>query len=101
MKSVELQQLLIRYDLSDVEDWQMVLSGGQKQRIIWARMLFHTPKVVYLDEATAAINAESVKPLYSLLKQKDVTIIAISHTTKNNDFFNQVVTMEKNGLKKN
>ena len=97
MKSVELQPLLTRYDLSDVEDWQMILSGGKNS--VFGPVCFSTPKVVYLDEATAAINAESVKPLYSLLKQKDVTIVAISHTAKNNDFFNQVVTMEKNGFK--
>jgi len=100
LASVELSEMLRRYKLDDVEDWQMILSGGQKQRIIWARLLFHNPKAAYLDEATAAINEESVRPLYALLKKKDVTIIAISHSQKNNDFFKQVVTMEKDGFKK-
>ena len=100
ISAVELNGLLTRYKLDEVEDWQMVLSGGQKQRVIWARLLFHNPKVAYLDEATAAINGESVEPLYALLKKKDVTIIAISHTNKNNDFFKQILTMEKDGFKK-
>ena len=78
ISAVELNGLLTRYKLDEVEDWQMVLSGGQKQRVIWARLLFHNPKVAYLDEATAAINGESVEPLYALLKKKDVTIIAIT-----------------------
>ena len=100
ISAVELNGLLTRYKLDEVEDWQTVLSGGQKQRVIWARLLFHNPKVAYLDEATAAINGESVEPLYALLKKKDVTIIAISHTNKNNDFFKQILTMEKDGFKK-
>ena len=100
ISAVELNGLLTRYKLDEVEDWQMVLSGGQKQRVIWARLLFHNPKVAYLDEATAAINGESGEPLYALLKKKDVTIIAISHTNKNNDFFKQILTMEKDGFKK-
>ena len=100
ISAVELNGLLTRYKLDEVEDWQMVLSGGQKQRVIWARLLFHNPKVAYLDEATAAINGESVEPLYALLKKKDVTIIAISHTNKNNEFFKQILTMEKDGFKK-
>ena len=85
--------------MADVEDWQSILSGGQKQRIVWARILYHRPKLVYLDEATAAINQDSLQQLYDLLlKHEQMTIIAISHSTDDKGIFCQTVKMDRNGL---
>ena len=99
LKSVQLEDLTSRYKMADVEDWQSILSGGQKQRIVWARILYHRPKLVYLDEATAAINQDSLQQLYDLLlKHEQMTIIAISHSTDDKGIFCQTVKMDRNGL---
>lgn len=60
------------------------LSGGQKQRLMIARALYRGPKILLLDEATAAIDAENEHLLVrALLKIKETTtIIQVVHRIK-------------------
>ncbi len=57
------------------------LSGGERQRLALARALLRRPKVLLLDEATNALDAQNEELIYEALKQLHgkITIIIITH----------------------
>jgi D-xylose transport system ATP-binding protein len=58
------------------------LSGGQRQQVAVARSLLGEPKVVMLDEPTAALGVAQTKQVLSLirrLRERNLGVIVISH----------------------
>jgi ATP-binding cassette subfamily C protein len=58
-----------------------LLSGGQRQRIALARALVHEPRLLILDEATAALDRDSESAVWETITRLRgrATVIAISH----------------------
>lgn len=59
------------------------LSGGQQQRVFMARALAQKPEIIFLDEPTTGVDANSQQQFYQLLeklnKELKITLILISH----------------------
>ncbi|MDS0850254.1 ATP-binding cassette domain-containing protein [Burkholderia cenocepacia] len=57
------------------------LSGGERQRIAIARALYGDPTVLFLDEASSALDEATERDImeHVRLLARDVTVIAITH----------------------
>ena len=75
------------------------LSGGEKQRISIARSLLRKSQVLLVDEATAALDAETAyQVLSSILGLKGVTSIVVTHSLDESllQQYDSIITL-KNG----
>jgi len=65
--------------LSKIGDMGSALSGGQRQRIMLARALYHRPRILFLDEGTANLDARTEYQVAEVLSRMDITRVIISH----------------------
>ncbi len=73
------------------------LSGGEKQRVSIARALLSNPKILILDEATAAMDTQTERQIQSALNRitKDRTTIIIAHRLSTLRDADKLIVIEK------
>ena len=74
------------------------LSGGQAQRLLMARLLYHRPKYILVDEGTSALDPQLETIVLQYLKQLAAggsLVIMIAHRRASIDFSDEVIVMKK------
>ena len=71
----------LRDRLDTEEPWPQRLSGGELQRLAIARALLAAPEWLFLDEATANLDAESEAQVYATLRARlpRTTLVSVAH----------------------
>jgi putative ABC transport system ATP-binding protein len=73
------------------------LSGGEQQRVTIARSLVNDPAIIWADEPTGNLDAETSKQIMDLLcslnKEKRQTFVVVSHDTSVGERANRVLRM--------
>jgi putative ATP-binding cassette transporter len=94
VEDVGLGHLLGKLD--EDERWDHVLSGGEKQRLGFARILIQNPKVIVMDEATAALDPLSQDRLMRLIVERlpAATLVSVGHRVELEAFHTRKLMLE-------
>lgn len=98
LKKVHLSEMLERLGgLDAVFDWPNVLGTGEQQRLAFARVLVGRPKLVFLDEATTAVDRSMEEELYSILPQYVERFVSTGNRATLSKFHDNVLELERGG----
>lgn len=81
--------------LAQHEHWSKRLSPGEQQRLAFARVLLQRPDFVFLDEATAALDADNEAWLYAKLiaELPHAALVSVAHRDSLARFHGEVLEL--------
>lgn len=85
--------------LDEEADWSAILSPGEQQRVAFARILLLRPKLVFLDEATSAVDEGLEHALYSLVRAQapETILVSVAHRSTVDQHHNRVLELDGDG----
>jgi ABC-type uncharacterized transport system, permease and ATPase components len=97
LQLVGLEKLTAQLD--NVEMWGQILSLGEQQRVAFARILLVEPNVLFLDEASSALDEQSEAELYQLLRKElpHTIIVSVGHRSTLQPFHEKTLLWQANG----
>jgi putative ATP-binding cassette transporter len=97
LRQVQLPHLADRLD--EETDWERRLSPGEMQRLNFARVLLARPEVVFLDEATSAVDEGMEAALYELLRAElpDAILVSVGHRSTLSQFHDRQLELVGQG----
>jgi len=97
LKQCQLGHLFDRLDEDD--DWSRILSLGEQQRLGIARVLLSRPQVVFLDEASSAMDESLEYSMYQLLRESlpDAILVSVGHRSSLLEFHHQELQLLGDG----
>ncbi|MGF6887193.1 putative ATP-binding cassette transporter [Nocardia sp. GAS34] len=89
LEQVHLGHLTGRLD--EEADWAKILSPGEQQRLAFARILLVRPELVFLDEATSAVDEGLEHSLYTLIRREvpETMLVSVAHRSTVDQFHTQ------------
>lgn len=98
-KQVNLESLAERVggDFETVLDWSNILSLGEQQRLSFARVLLYKPDLVFLDEASSALDEANEESLYALLRGLHCSYVSIGHRSTLRGFHDILLVVKGDG----
>lgn len=103
---VVLRALLEQVGLAHLVDqlgvslhWAQRLSPGEQQRLGFARALFNTPAVLFLDESSSALDEASESELYGVIDQQlpQTVVVSVGHRSSLRPWHRRELMLDGNG----
>ena len=93
------KELLDKVGLSDrMHHYPAQLSGGEQQRVSLARAFSNNPKILFADEPTGNLDAETsdrvIKLLFDLNKEAGTTLIIVTHNSELADATQRIIRLK-------
>jgi putative ATP-binding cassette transporter len=98
LETVKLTDMYRRVGgLDAILDWPNVLGTGEQQRLAFARLLLIKPKIVFLDEATTAMDQVTEEVLYKILPRYVEKYVSTGDPSTLRSFHEHALILEGDG----